>query len=183
MRLVGVLSQEHRIIENILAAFNVEVEEITAKNNIDPVSMDLSIDFIRTFTDQAHHGKEENILFRELSKKKLLPAHARIMGELRDEHQYSRGIVGKWMVANRRLSEGEDTSQEIISYLKELTQFYSQHIKKEDEQFFYPVLDYFENEELAKMEREFNEFDANVLHWRYAKVESILKERLGAGKI
>ena len=31
----------------------------------------VSIDFIRTYTDLAHHGKEEDILFRELSKKDL----------------------------------------------------------------------------------------------------------------
>lgn len=55
------------------------------------------------------------------------------------------------MAANRRLSEGEDTSRETISYLKELTPFYSQHIKKEDGRFLCPILDYFEDEKLTKM--------------------------------
>lgn len=179
MKLIGILMQEHRIIEKTLNMFEGEIKKINEENHIDPVSMYVSIDFIRTYTDQAHHGKEENILFRELSKKDLLTEHTKTMNELMEEHKYSRGIVSKWLDANNRYSDGEDTSQEIISYLKELTHFYPRHIKKEDEHFFHPILDYFREGELVKMVCEFKEFDKNILHWRYGKVESVLKERLG----
>lgn len=181
MKLIGILMQEHRIIEKILNLFEVETKKISEGNRIDPIAMYISIDFIRTYADQAHHGKEENILFRELSKKDLLAEHTNTMNELMEEHKYSRGIVTKWLDANNRYSDGEDTSQEIISYLKELTQFYPQHIKKEDEHFFIPMLDYFREDELIKMINEFGEFDKNILHWRYGKVESVLKERMEIG--
>lgn len=178
MQIIGYLMQEHRIIEKILRMFEVEIEKISEENHIDPVSMYVSIDFIRTYTDLAHHGKEEDILFRELSRKDLLSEHTKIMNELKKEHKYSRSIVGKWMGANNRYLEGEDTAEEIISYLKELAQFYPRHIKKEEDQFYYPVMDYLGEEERDKMIHEFVEFDKNILHWRYRKVEAVLKEKL-----
>lgn len=177
MKLIGYLMQEHRTIENTLNMFELEIKRINEENHIDPISMYVSIDFIRTYTDLAHHGKEEDILFRELSKKDLLPEHAKIMNELKEQHKYSRSIVGNWMAANNRYLDGDDTSQEIISYLKQLTQFYPQHIKKEDEHFYYPIMDYFGTEENDKIMGEFVEFDKKILHWKYQKVETVLKER------
>lgn len=177
MKFIGYLMQEHRTIEKTLNMFELEIKRISEENHIDPISMYVSIDFVRTYADLAHHGKEEDILFRELSKKDLLPEHAKIMNELKEEHKYSRSIVGKWMAANNRYLDGDDTSREIISYLKELTQFYPQHIKKEDDHFYYPVLDYFGTEENDKMISEFVEFDKKILHWKYQKVETVLKER------
>ncbi len=177
MNLIDYLMQEHRIIERNLNMFEVEIKRISEDNHIDPISMYVSIDFVRTYVDLAHHGKEEDILFRELSKKDLLPEHAKTISELKQDHKYSRTIVGKWLQANNRYLDGEDTSQEIVSYLKELIHFYPQHIKKEDENFYDPVLNYFAPDERDRMMREFVEFDKNILHWKYQKVEAVLKER------
>jgi len=178
MKLIGYLMQEHRTIEKTLNMFELEIKRIIEENRIDPISMYVSIDFIRTYTDLAHHGKEENILFRELSKKDLLPEHAKIMNELMEEHKYSRTIVGKWMSANNRYLDGDDTSQEIISYLRELIQFYPLHITKEDEHFYHLILDYLGTEACDKIIGEFVAFDKNILHWKYQKVGTVLKEKL-----
>lgn len=170
--------QEHRTIENTMKMFELEIKRISEENRIDPISMYDSIDFIRTYTDLVHQGKEEDILFRELSKKDLLPEHAKIMNDLKKEHIISENIVNKWMAANNRYLDEEDTFQKFISYLKELTQFYPQHIKKEEKDFYIPIQNYFGTEENAKMILEFVEFDKNILHWKYRKVETVLKERL-----
>jgi hemerythrin-like domain-containing protein len=39
----------------------------------------IAVDFIRVFADQTHHGKEEDILFRELGKKPLTVKDRQIM--------------------------------------------------------------------------------------------------------
>ncbi len=178
MNPIGYLMQEHRTIEKTMNLFEVEVRRIRRENHIDPISMYVSIDFIRTYVDLSHHGKEEDILFRELSKKNLLPEHARVISELKQDHKYSRTVVGKWMQANNRYLDGEDTAQEIVSYLEELIRFYPQHIRKEDENFYDPVLNYFGTDERARMIDEFAAFDKNILHWKYQKIEAVLKERL-----
>ncbi len=141
------------------------------------VFIDMAVDFIRTYADRTHHGKEEDILFRDLVKKRLTPEHARIMDELISEHRYSRQVVGKLVAAKERYLKGEDTSLEVIAYLKELAQFYPAHIEKEDKHFFYPCMDYFTQAEQDQMLSEFYEFDRNMIHEKYRKVVDQLTSR------
>ena len=178
MNVVAPLLEEHRVIKGTLAVFDTEIEKIKKQQRVDPISIDMSIDFIRTYTDLVHHGKEENILFRELGKKNLSAEHSELMNELLAEHKYSRSIIGRWMDATERYFGGEGTSQEIIGCLQELTIFYPKHILKENKYFFGPIVEYFTQEEQNKMIQEFEEFDGKILHWKYRKVESIMKERL-----
>jgi len=41
--------------------------------------VDVAVDFIVTYADRTHHGKEEDILFRDLQDKNLLEADRRGM--------------------------------------------------------------------------------------------------------
>lgn len=178
MNVIEPLVEEHRVIKSTLAVFEAEIDKIKEQQRVDPISIYMSIDFIRTYTDLVHHGKEENILFRELGKKNLSAEHSEVMNELLAEHKYSRSIVGKWMDATEKYFDGDDASLEIIGCLQELIIFYPQHIMKENKHFFGPVLEYFTQEEQNKMIQEFEEFDNKILHWKYRKVESALEERL-----
>jgi hemerythrin-like domain-containing protein len=178
MNVIGYLGEEHRVIKSTLAVFETEIDKIKEQQRVDHISINMSIDFIRTYTDLVHHGKEENILFRELGEKNLSAEHSKVMNELLAEHKYSRSIAGKWMDATERYFDGEDTSQVIIGCLQELTIFYPQHIMKENNHFFGPVLEYFTQEEQNKMTQEFEEYDNKILHWKYRKIQSALEERL-----
>ncbi len=70
----GPLMTEHRLIEKMLTIIDKRVSIMQEKNEIDPVFIDSAVDFIRTYADRTHHGKEEDILFRELEKKEYLAA-------------------------------------------------------------------------------------------------------------
>jgi len=178
MNIIESLMEEHRVIRSTLTVFQTEIEKIREQRRVDYNSIDISIDFVRTYTDLIHHGKEENILFRELAKKDLTAEHARIMHELIMEHKYSRSIVRKWMAATERYFEGGDTTQGIIDCLQELTVFYPKHIMKENQYFFGDVPAYFTPKEQNEMMREFDEFENKVLRWKYRKVQSTLEERI-----
>lgn len=180
MNIIEPLMEEHRVIRSTLAVFETEIEQIKEQHLVDYNSIDISIDFIRTYTDLVHHGKEENILFRELAKKNLSEEHARLMNELMAEHKYSRSIVSKWRAAAENYFAGEDTAQGIIDGLRELTAFYPRHILKENTVFFGPILGYFTPEEQDKIIREFDEFEIKVFRWKYRKVGSALEERLAS---
>lgn len=170
MKPIGPLMWEHRLIEKMLGLFEGEIRNIKEQNRVDAVFIDTVVDFIRTYADRTHHGKEEDILFRDMEKKKLSLEHAKIMHELVDEHKYARNVVRKLMDAKERYLKGENTSGEVIAYLKELAQFYPKHIEKEDKSFFYPCLDYFTKEEQDRMLTEFYEFDRNMIHEKYRNV-------------
>lgn len=170
MKPIGPLMREHRLIEKMLGFFEGQTRKITEQNRVDPLFVDAAVDFIRTYADRTHHGKEEDILFRELIKKQLSREHARIMEELVEEHQYARKKVGMLVDAKERYLKGENTSQEVATLLGELAHFYPVHIEKEDKHFFYPCMEYFTPEEQDRMLAEFYEFDRNMIHEKYGKV-------------
>ncbi|MBW2637423.1 MAG: hemerythrin domain-containing protein [Deltaproteobacteria bacterium] len=177
MKPIGPMMWEHRLIEKMLRLFDGEIKKINEKKSVDPLFIDMAVDFIRTYADRTHHGKEEDILFRDLGKKRLSSEHSRIMNELIEEHKYARKIVGKLVDAKERYLRGEDNAQEIIDYLKELARFYPKHIEKEDKHFFYPCMEYFTKEEQDRMLGEFWEFDRKMIHEKYTKVVNLLKDR------
>jgi hemerythrin-like domain-containing protein len=63
---------------------------------VHPVLLDSAVDFIRTYADRTHHGKEEDILFRDLAKKDLSAQDQSVMQELINEHTYARQRCGIW---------------------------------------------------------------------------------------
>jgi hemerythrin-like domain-containing protein len=174
MKPIGPMMWEHRLIERILRIFDGEVRRISEQDKVDTVFIDTAVDFIRTYADRTHHGKEEDILFRDLAKKEIAPEHARIMNELIEEHKYARQTVGKLVDSKAKYIGGENTSQSVIAYMKELARFYPRHIEKEDKHFFYPCMEYFTKEEQDRMLSEFWEFDRKMIHEKYTKVVDLL---------
>lgn len=175
MKPIGPLMWEHRLIERMLHLFDGQIARIREANAVDPVFVDIAVDFIRTYADRTHHGKEEDILFRNLAKKQLSAEHARIMNELVEEHKYARKTVGRMVEAKKRFLKGDkDAIQDVIACLAELAEFYPRHIEKEDKRFFFPCMEYFTQEEQDAMLQEFWEFDRNMIHEKYQKVADML---------
>ncbi len=170
MKPIGPLMWEHRLIEKMLAVAGREAEKIRESRKVDPVFIDTAVDFIRTYADRTHHGKEEDILFRDLANKKMIPEHARIVGELIEEHKYGRAIVKRLVEAKERYLAGEETLAEIAGCLEELVAFYPCHIEKEDKRFFIPILAYFTAAEQEAMLQEFFAFDRRMIHEKYRTV-------------
>ena len=68
---IAPLMIEHRLIEKMLAVIQKEIDRGEQQNKINPEFIDLAVDFIRIYADRCHHGKEEDILFRDLRQKAL----------------------------------------------------------------------------------------------------------------
>ena len=183
MKPIGPLMIEHRLIERMVRAIGRETEKMAESRNIDTVFVDACVDFFRTYADRTHHGKEEDILFRDLAGKKLSAEHKKIMDELVEEHVYARSVVGQLRDAADRYLRGDGTAlEEVLSSLRTLLQFYPVHIEKEDKHFFFPCLEYFSQEEQDGMLREFCEFDRKMIHEKYLKTVEVFeadKEKKG----
>ncbi|MGA9048229.1 MAG: hemerythrin domain-containing protein [Dehalococcoidia bacterium] len=180
MKPIGPLMVEHRLIERMIALLKKEAAQARKSNTIDVEFLQTAVDFIRTYADRTHHGKEEDILFRDLSKKQLTPEHKRIMQELIEEHINARKMVAALVEARQGYMKGSSEAlKDVIGLMEELAGFYPEHIEKEDKHFFYPILDYFSKEEQDKMLLEFWEFDRKLIHEKYRKlVEGLEKENL-----
>jgi len=162
---------EHRLIEQMLNVIQRTLEHVEQTQTIGPYFVDTAVDFIRVYADRTHHGKEEDILFRELRKKPLTNEDRLLMDELIEDHFFSRNTTNALVEANMRYRRGNETAlSELMACLKTLVEFYPTHIKKEDDVFFPASRNYFSDQEDQVMLAEFWEFDRKMIHEKYKAV-------------
>ena len=175
MQARGPLMIEHRLIERMLAIIQDALAEAGKTKKIDPVFVDTAVDFVQTYADRTHHGKEEDILFRDLEKKGLSEGDRRIMNELIEEHIFGRLTTKALVEANTRYRNGDSAAlADITEALRTLVDFYPRHIEKEDKVFFPAARAYFSEAEDQAMLDEFWAFDRKMIHEKYKGVVDAL---------
>lgn len=171
MQTRGLLMVEHRLIERMIALIKGTLMQIQSAGTVDPLFVDTTVDFIRIYADRTHHGKEEDILFRDLDKQELSPDDRRVMNELIEEHAFGRQTTKALVDANARYRNGDKTAlTDIAKRLQTFVEFYPKHILKEDKVFFPAARKYFTDEEDQAMLEEFREFDRKMIHEKYKSV-------------
>ena len=177
MQARGPLMIEHRLIERMISVIERVLAQIESTQKIDPFFVDTAVDFIRVYADRTHHGKEEDILFRDLSKRPLSPEDEQVMKELIQEHVFGRQTTKALVEANERYRNGEESAlREVANKLRTLVEFYPKHIEKEDKVFFPASRAYFTEEEDQAMLAEFWEFDRKMIHDKYKLVVEELEK-------
>ena len=178
MQARGPLMIEHRLIERMLSVMKGVLDKIESKHRVDPVFVDIAVDFIRVYADRTHHGKEEDILFRELNNKPLTAEDRQIMKELIEEHVFGRQTTKALVAANSRYRKGDVTAlTDIVTKLQTLIEFYPKHIEKEDKVFFPSSRNYFTDDEDQAILTEFREFDRKMIHEKYKSVVEGLESK------
>lgn len=162
---IGPLMREHRLIERMLKVAERRVPQFRGSQQGDPVFVEQVVEFFRTYADRCHHGKEEDILFRDLAGRDLTPPLKAMMEELLGDHALGRKLVGELANANQRYQRGERQAlAEVADLLDRLTAFYPQHILKEDKGFFFPCMELLSTDEREAMLGRFWEFDRLLIH-------------------
>jgi hemerythrin-like domain-containing protein len=162
---IGILMREHRVIEKLMPPIRAAVAAGRREGRIDTGFVERAIEFIRHYADRCHHGKEEDILFRALERKPLSGPHREILDELKEEHRMGRQRVRELAEALEAYRRGDDGALAVIlDRLDLLASFYPLHIQKEDQNFFFPVMDYLDDRERAAMIDAEREFDRQLLH-------------------
>ena len=98
---------EHRLIERMIRLITSALGKIESERKVDSVFVDTTVDFIRTYADRTHHGKEEDILFRDLTKKDLSDEDRQVMNELIEDHAFGRKTTKALVDANTRYRNGD----------------------------------------------------------------------------
>lgn len=159
---------EHRLMDRMIALLKKEAESMERDENIHAEFLDTAIDFINIYIDRCHHGKEEDILIKELDKKMMADEHRRIMKEILDEHRQTRDAVEELGEAKAKYLNGDRGSLSvIIRTIRFLVELYPRHIEKEDGHFFLPCMEYFSQEEKDAMLAQEYEFDRKLIHQTY----------------
>ncbi|MGO9377819.1 MAG: hemerythrin domain-containing protein [Dissulfurispiraceae bacterium] len=174
----GPLMIEHRLIEKMLDIVKKQSYIIGVQDKVDPVFIDTVVDFIKTYADRTHHGKEEDIMFKVLATKNMNAEDEKVMRELADEHIYARKLVTELVQAKMEYLGGRRTALKTIKEkLDTLVKFYPVHIAKEDKLFFPSTEKYLSYEEQESMLRAFEDFDRDMIHEKYKKEVDALRAK------
>lgn len=172
---IGPLMVEHRWIERVISDIQLRLGGQSPRKAIDPPYVERVVDFLGTYADRCHHGKEEDILFRDLSHKTLEPALGALMRQLIAAHEWARDTTRRLVAANASLAVGNnDSMQDVCRLLGDLASFYPKHIQLEDESFFRPTMAYLTTDDQAVMLEAFVKFDASLIHEKYRRLAQAL---------
>ena len=61
---VEMLEAEHRVIQEVVAGMVVLAEKLDGGEDLDVPLLESIVEFLRTFADRCHHGKEETLCSR-----------------------------------------------------------------------------------------------------------------------
>jgi len=159
---IHTLKHEHRVIEQALRALDGICKRSSSGERIPSEVLSRLLEFIRTFADAFHHGKEEKHFFPALERKGIVRGggplemmereheiERRLVGELgRDIKAYEMAAPGSW----------EHFVQTSILFIELLTG----HIQREDQILFRiaeAILDESDNDSLSSA---FRHFEAEI---------------------
>ncbi len=126
------LEREHRFIQKVVGTFAVLAEELEAGREVAPETFREIVEFMRTFSDRCHHGKEETHLF-PLLERKGVPVRGCPLAILIAEHQRSRLLVAELATAaDTYAKDAGSAKKNLLDNLRGLIGLYPNHIWKED---------------------------------------------------
>ncbi len=129
-----ILSEEHQNILRVIDALIKESNALESDKKLNRDFFNQAIDFIRNYADKFHHAKEEDILFKELSKD-TVEMHCNPIEQMLYEHNLGRNFV-------KGIEQGlkENNQNKITENAKGYSQLLQERILKEDN-ILYPMAD------------------------------------------
>lgn len=145
------LVDEHVTIKRWLALVPAVVKNIDITTLEGVQIIEDGIDFIRSYADRLHHGKEEDILFKHFD------TTAEIFQVIYEDHRIARNYVKEMLIA---LDKKDAAS--LANHLKAYSSLLAEHITKEDEILF-PWLDRkLSEDQVEKISKEFEEAEQRI---------------------
>lgn len=187
MKPTEILSSEHRVIEVAIDCLEKIAENAQQAGKLDREDAEQVVDFIRTFADQCHHGKEEEQLFKAL-RDKGMPAESGPVGQMLREHEQGREFVAG-MAHNLPGAADGDTGaiEKFVGHAQGYAQLLRAHIKKEDGVLF-PLADRILSEaDQEKLLVAFDKVETDHMgedtHQNYLHLIESLADRLGVPRV
>lgn len=186
MKPTEVLMNEHRVIEQVLDCLDAMVGRCERDGRVVEEPARQTIDFLRSFADRSHHGKEENQLFPMMEARGYNPG-AGPTAVMRSEHVQGRALIRAMEAAIPGATRGDAADRSNwMTAARDYIQLLRQHIDKEDHCLF-PMADQAlhsaDQEELARrFERvEHDEIGPGV-HEKYVQLADALADQFGVRK-
>ena len=133
MDAIDLMMNEHKYISRGLKLFRVLSIEILNSNNVDFVSFEKMILFVRNYADKHHHNKEEVVLFKKMETQLGEKMVKGPLSGMYIEHDLGRQHIKLLEEALLRVKNGDlDSQVDIIANSICYSDLLTRHIEKED---------------------------------------------------
>lgn len=133
MQTIEIMVEEHANIRRMLKVVRSLCYKIMTLEEFDIEDIPKIIDFVRTYADKHHHGKEEDILFKTMNEKIERLRKAGAITGMYIEHDLGRLYMQDLEMAVKAYSEGSDEARlDIIANAIGYANLLDRHIEKEN---------------------------------------------------
>lgn len=187
MRPTDILSQEHRVIEQVLDCLEQIADRCDNQGTLNSADATSAIAFFRTFADQCHHGKEEAHLFPAMEAKGFR-RDGGPTGVMLAEHDQGRAFVRGMAGAVEEAARGEGAAQaEFVQHARGYIDLLRQHIHKEDHCLFSMANQAFSAADQRRLLDAFATAESEHMgvgtHERYLQLANDLADRYGVARL
>lgn len=130
MTAIEILRNEHHVILEAMDLLEHQLHDIRRGDPFDTGFARWAVEFVQEFIDDAHHAKEEGVLFRLLASRGLAPDSAPLADMLAD-HRSHRELAAEMA---RALARGDARS--FANCTLQLVELLRRHIRIENELVF-----------------------------------------------
>ncbi len=171
------LIHEHKAIKIMLSIMSKIAEDIKTNKGVDLHDIEKIIDFLKTFADKCHHGKEEAALFPALVLAGIQNENGPI-GVMLYEHTIGRRYIKELSmgVENSKI-DNTNTGELIAASLTNYVILLQNHIQKE-ENILFPMANKVLNEQIQKeIFKHFEKIEEEVVgHGVHEQLHELLKQ-------
>ncbi|MCK9445000.1 MAG: hemerythrin domain-containing protein [Tissierellaceae bacterium] len=133
MESIKIMVEEHENIRRMLKVTRKVCYDLMLDPKTDTSDFPKIIDFVRTYADKHHHGKEEDILFTTMNREIEKLAKAGAITGMYIEHDMGRLYMNNLEKALEKFKGGNDEWRlDIIANAISYTDLLERHIEKEN---------------------------------------------------
>ena len=130
---IEIMVNEHKYIKRLLKVVRKASLDIFNGGQVNVDDFEDIIDFIRTYADKHHHGKEEKFLFEEMINNLGPLADKLITHGMMVEHDLGRLYISDAHEALDKVRKGDDESKlDLVANVMGYAYLLNRHIDKED---------------------------------------------------
>lgn len=157
------LIQEHNAIKLMLAVMNKIVENLRHNKAVELKDIEDIVNFLKTFADKCHHGKEETVLFPELVAVGI-PSENGPVGVMLYEHTQGRAYIQAIQDGAHNWEKDHDTSAEAIAgAMSSYIALMQNHILKEENILFVMANQRLAQQTQKEISEKFEQIEENVV--------------------
>lgn len=175
------LRDEHEGIKIALAVLDRLADDIGNGRTVDLDDVEQLVDFLKTFADRCHHGKEEDLLFPALEKAGI-PREGGPIGVMLTEHTHGRDNILAMTEALPGLRQKDPDAQTIFAQAAHgYSRLLTDHIAKENMVLFVIAEQHLSPEEHARLKEGFDKIEEERIgpgvHEKYHAMLDRFQER------